>query len=95
MPGLGDSVVLKFIQVGIEPVPGFAHFIENLCERFAVIRVAEPAYVFRKKPLRLIELQHLNAVGIKGSIDAVHALLLTDDAVIVARKAECEGVNGR
>ena len=90
MPGLGDSVVFKFIQVGIEPVAGFAHFIENLCER-----VAEPAYVFRKKPLRLIELQHLDAVGIKGSIDAVHALLLTDDAVIVARKAECEGVNGR
>jgi hypothetical protein len=70
-----------------------AEFFQNLRESLALIRVLEAAHVLCEEPLRAENLQGFDAIGIKRSEGAVHPLLLTHSAVVIAGKAESEGVD--
>ena len=90
---LWNSIVFKLVQIGIEFISGFTHFIKNFGECLAIICIAEPTYIFCEKPLRLIEFQHFNSVWVEGTINTIHAFLFTNDTVIIAWKSECKGIN--
>ena len=93
VPRLRDSVGLKFVQIWIELIACCTHFIQNFCECLAVIGILQTTHILSQKPLRPIQLENLHAIGVKGTVYAVHAFLFSHNTVIVAGEAESKGVN--
>ena len=93
VPCLWNAVLLELVQIGIQAVARAPHRLKNYFYRLSLVCALQAADILRKKPLRLFVLQDFHAVRVERTERAVKALLLADNAEVVAGEAERECVD--